>query len=72
MTHASPHVRPSLMGNLLQILRTATQERMVFPDVEEKEIDEHILLESHLLRTPPLLFATPQPQFLKTGHGPLR
>jgi hypothetical protein len=52
------------MGHLLQILRSATLERMVSPEAERKEIDDHILLESHLVRTPPLLFAAPQPPFL--------
>jgi hypothetical protein len=57
ITHAP--VRASLLGHLLRILGTATRERMILPDVEGKEMQEHILLESHLVRTPPLLFAAP-------------
>ena len=65
MTHAtSAAIRPSLIGQLLHILRVATLERMVLPDIEGKEIDEHILLESHLARTPPLVFSAPKPPFL--------
>lgn len=53
MTHTLPvPVRPSLLGRLLRVLRTATLERMVLPDVEGKEIEEYILLESHLVRPP--------------------
>lgn len=55
---------PSLVGDLLRILRSATLERMILPDVEGTEIEEHILLESHLVGTPPLLFAAPKPPLL--------
>ena len=65
MTHSVPlPVRPSLLGHLLSVLRTATLERMILPDVEGREMEEHILLESHLVRTPPLLFAAQQPPLL--------
>jgi hypothetical protein len=65
MTHAVTARPPgSLLGHLLDVLRTATLERMVLPDVEGKEIDERILLESHLVRTPEQLFASQKPPFL--------
>lgn len=65
MTHAVPvPVRPTLLGHLLSVLRTATLERMTLPDVEGTEMEEHILLESHLVRTPPLLFASQKPPFV--------
>jgi hypothetical protein len=54
----------SLLGQFLQVLRSATLERMVLPDAEGVEIDERILLESHLVRTPPMLFATQKSPFL--------
>ncbi|RYH06376.1 hypothetical protein [Tropicimonas sp. IMCC6043] len=53
MTHVDCiDARPFLIGSLLQLMRTATLERTVLPDGKDKEIDEHILLESHLVRTP--------------------
>ncbi|WP_435258272.1 hypothetical protein ACSBLW_00345 [Thioclava sp. FR2] len=65
MTHlTSPPAQRSLIGHLLQILRSATLERLALPDVEGKEMDEHILLESYLVRTPPELFAAPKAPFL--------
>lgn len=65
MTHAAPaSVRDSLLGHLLRLLGTATRERMILPDVDGKEMEEHILLESHLVRTPPLLLAAPTPPLL--------
>lgn len=65
MTHALPvPVRSSLIGHLLNVLRTAVAERMTLPDVEGREMEEHILLESHLVRTPPLQFAAQQTPFL--------
>lgn len=51
-------VQRSLLGQFLQLLRSATQERMVLPDLDGKEIDECILLESHLVRTPPTSLAS--------------
>jgi len=33
---------------------------MVLPDLEGTEIDEHILLKSHLAQTPPLMFDGPK------------
>ena len=54
----------SLLGQILQLLRNATQERMAPPDVEGKEIDECVLLESHLVRTPPAAFASQKAPFL--------
>lgn len=52
MAHVTPAlVRTSLLGHFLQILRKATLERMILPDIDGKEIDERILLESHLVRT---------------------
>jgi hypothetical protein len=47
----------SLLGHFLQLMRNATLERMVLPNVDGQEIDEWILLESHLVRTPTTLFA---------------
>ncbi len=65
MTHVTHTAgRPSLIGHLLQLLRTATLERMTLPDVELNEIEERILLESYLVRKPPLLFAAPKPPIL--------
>ncbi|NNU81762.1 hypothetical protein HMH01_15075 [Halovulum dunhuangense] len=65
MTDSVPvPVRPSLLGHLLSILRTATLERMILPDIEGTDIEEQILLESDLVRTPPLLCAAPKPPFL--------
>lgn len=65
MTHSVPvPVRQSLLGHLLSVLRTATLERMILPDVKVREMEEHILLESHLVRTPPFLFAAQQPPLL--------
>ncbi|KAF0116129.1 MAG: hypothetical protein FD150_614 [Rhodobacteraceae bacterium] len=54
----------TLLGRILQVLRSATLERMVLPDIEGAEIDERILLESHLVRTPPSLFAAQKSPFL--------
>ena len=54
----------SLLGHLLQLLRSATQERMVLPDLEGQEIDECVLLESHLVRTLPASFASQKAPFL--------
>lgn len=56
--------RLSLLGHLFRVLRTATLERMVLPEGEGKEIDERILLDSHLVRTPPTLFAAQKPPML--------
>jgi hypothetical protein len=65
MIHVAPSAAPaSLLGPLLRLLRTATLERMVTPDIEGRELDESILLESHLVRTPPLLVAAPRPPLL--------
>ena len=61
MPHAACHPAPtSLIGTFLKILRTATLERMVLPDLEGIEIDEQILLKSHLAQTPPLMFDAPK------------
>jgi hypothetical protein len=49
-------VRSQVVGPLLRILRVATLERLVPPAIEGAELDEHVLLESHLVRTPPLQF----------------
>ena len=58
MAQALIHAQPaSLLGQFLKLLRTATAERMVLPDLDGTEIDECILLESHLVRTPAPLFA---------------
>jgi len=54
----------SLLGQFLQLMRNATLERMVLSDVDGQEIDEWILLESHLVRTPPTLFAAQKAPFL--------
>ena len=65
MTHAfyaaSP---PSVLAHFLRLLRTATLERMVQADLNGTEIDERILLESYLVRTPPMLFAAPKQPLL--------
>ncbi len=53
----------SLLGHFLQMLRSATLERTVLPDLDGEEIDECILLESHLVRLPPALFAAQKPPF---------
>lgn len=60
----SPSAQRSLIGQLLQILRSATLERLAMPDVDGKDIEEHILLESYLVRTPPELFAAPKAPLL--------
>ncbi len=45
MTHVTHTAgRPFLIGHLLQILRTATLERMTLREVEVNEIEERILL----------------------------
>lgn len=54
----------SLLGQFLQLLRSATQERMVVPYLDGREIDERVLLESHLVRTPPASFASQKAPFL--------
>lgn len=65
MTHAA-HAQDhgSLLGHFLRLLRNATLERTVLPDVDGMEIDERILLESHLVRTPPMPFAAQKFPFL--------
>lgn len=61
MTHVSTvDDQASLLAHLLRVLRTATLQRLILPEVEGKEIDERILLESHLVRTPPLPLAAPR------------
>lgn len=50
-------VRSKVIGPLLRILRSATLERVAPPDIEGKELAEHVLLGSHLVRTPSLLLA---------------
>ncbi len=61
MPHTACHPAPtSLIGTFLKILRTATLERMVLPDLEGIEIDEQILLKSHLAKTPPQRFDAPK------------
>ena len=61
MSQAAHYPTPtSLIGHFLKILRTATLERMVLPDLEGIEIDEQILLKSHLAQTPPLMFDGPK------------
>jgi hypothetical protein len=60
----SPAQPTSLLGQFLLLLRTATAERMVLPDLDGTEIDECILLESHLVGTPAPLFAGQKPPLL--------
>lgn len=56
--------RGSLLGLLVQILRTATLERMILQDADTSETDQRILLDSHLVRTSPQMFAHPRAPFL--------
>jgi hypothetical protein len=51
----------SLLGRLLQVLRTATLERLILPDIEGREMDERIVREPHPVRTPPLPSAASGP-----------
>lgn len=50
----------SLLGKFLQLLRTATIERLALPDLDGTEIDELILLESHLALPPTPFVAGPK------------
>lgn len=67
MNCATPEISPapaSLLARLLQILQTVTYKQMVLPDVDGQELDEPILLDSGLVRTPPMLFAASNPPLL--------
>lgn len=65
MTHASDaDDQRSLLAQLHRLLRTATLQRMVLADPEGREVDERVLLDSHLARTPPKLFASQKAPFL--------
>lgn len=62
MTPASIASSPeSLLGHFLQILRKATLERMVLREVNTSDMDQRVLLDSHLVRTPSQLFAASRP-----------
>lgn len=62
MTPAITTAHPeSLLGHILHILRKATLERMVLRDANTSDLDQRVLLDSHLVRTPSQLFAAPRP-----------
>jgi len=62
MSDISTSCRMPVLGHLLQIVRTATLERMTWPDIDGKETDERIMLESHLVKAPTTRFTASLPR----------
>lgn len=61
MTHLTPAAPPMpLLAHVLKVLRMATLERLILRGGRAPAMEDGILLESHLVRTPPELFAAPK------------